>query len=110
MSRTGPTSGSGRAEAATRPPIGDCHRHWPSIEKSTAPLRSFVAEPMRFGKLFLAGDAARIVPPTAAKGLKFAASDIYCLWQAFTECGPRPGSPAVPTALARVCRTERFSW
>ena len=51
----------------------------PSIEKSIAPLRSFVAEPMRFGRLFLAGDAAHIVPPTGAKGLNLAASDVHYL-------------------------------
>ncbi len=57
----------------------------PSIEKSIAPLRSFVAEPMRFGRLFLAGDAAHIVPPTGAKGLNLAASDVHYLWQALRE-------------------------
>ena len=57
----------------------------PSIEKSIAPLRSFVAEPMRFGRLFLAGDAAHIVPPTGAKGLNLAASDVRYLSQALIE-------------------------
>ena len=57
----------------------------PSIEKSIAPLRSFVAEPMRFGRLFLAGDAAHIVPPTGAKGLNLAASDVHYLSHAFRE-------------------------
>ena len=57
----------------------------PSIEKSIAPLRSFVAEPMRFGRMFLAGDAAHIVPPTGAKGLNLAASDVHYLSQAFRE-------------------------
>ena len=57
----------------------------PSIEKSIAPLRSFVAEPMRFGRLFLAGDAAHIVPPTGAKGLNLAASDVHYLSQALRE-------------------------
>ena len=57
----------------------------PSIEKSIAPLRSFVAEPMRFGRLFLAGDAAHIVPPTGAKGLNLAASDVYYLSRALIE-------------------------
>ena len=72
----------------------------PSFEKSIAPLRSFVAEPMRFGKLFLAGDAAHIVPPTGAKGLNLAASDVrYCS----TACastiwtGPPPGSTPIPS-------------
>ena len=57
----------------------------PSIEKSIAPLRSFVAEPMRFGRLFLAGDAAHIVPPTGAKGLNLAATDVKYLSTAFIE-------------------------
>lgn len=57
----------------------------PSIEKSIAPLRSFVAEPMQHGKLFLAGDATHIVPPTGAKGLNSAASDIYYLYHAFLD-------------------------
>ena len=60
-------------------------QHGASIEKSIAPLRSFVAEPMRYGNLFLAGDAAHIVPPTGAKGLNLAASDVYYLWQALLE-------------------------
>ena len=57
----------------------------PSIEKSIAPLRSFVAEPMRFGRMFLAGDAAHIVPPTGAKGLNLAASDVHYLSRALQE-------------------------
>jgi len=57
----------------------------PSIEKSIAPLRSFVAEPMRFGRMFLAGDAAHIVPPTGAKGLNLAASDVHYLSHALRE-------------------------
>src|SRR5205814_9940759 len=57
----------------------------PSIEKSIAPLRSFVAEPMRYGRLFLAGDAAHIVPPTGAKGLNLAASDVHYLSEALAE-------------------------
>jgi p-hydroxybenzoate 3-monooxygenase len=56
----------------------------PSLEKSIAPLRSFVAEPLRFGRLFLAGDAAHIVPPTGAKGLNLAASDVHYLLEALT--------------------------
>ena len=86
----------------------------PSIEKSIAPLRSFVAEPMRFGNLFLAGDAAHIVPPTGAKGLNLAASDVYYLWQALSEFytqGSRQGIEAYSArALQRVWRAERFSW
>jgi len=86
----------------------------PSIEKSIAPLRSFVAEPMRFGRLFLAGDAAHIVPPTGAKGLNLAASDVYYLWQAlaqFCETGSTAGLDGYSDrALARVWQAERFSW
>jgi p-hydroxybenzoate 3-monooxygenase len=86
----------------------------PSIEKSIAPLRSFVAEPMRFGRLFLAGDAAHIVPPTGAKGLNLAASDVHYLSRALVEFY-REKSPAVldhysARALARVWKAERFSW
>jgi p-hydroxybenzoate 3-monooxygenase len=86
----------------------------PSIEKSIAPLRSFVAEPMRFGRLFLAGDAAHIVPPTGAKGLNLAASDVYYLWQAFAEFYDRGSNAGLDgysdRALARVWQAERFSW
>jgi len=85
----------------------------PSLEKSIAPLRSFVAEPMRFGRLFLAGDAAHIVPPTGAKGLNLAASDVSFLWQAFTEhyAGSAGGLDGYSQrALARVWKAERFSW
>jgi p-hydroxybenzoate 3-monooxygenase len=86
----------------------------PSIEKSIAPLRSFVAEPMRFGRLLLAGDAAHIVPPTGAKGLNLAASDVRYLSQALVE-HYREKSPTgldhySGRALARVRKAERFSW
>jgi len=86
----------------------------PSIEKSIAPLRSFVAEPMRHGRLFLAGDAAHIVPPTGARGLNSAASDIYYLYHALLE-HYRKGSDAgldgySQKALARVKKAQRFSW
>jgi p-hydroxybenzoate 3-monooxygenase len=86
----------------------------PSLEKSIAPLRSFVAEPMRFGRLFLAGDAAHIVPPTGAKGLNLAASDVHYLSEALIE-HYRTGSDAAlegysQRALARVWQCERFSW
>jgi p-hydroxybenzoate 3-monooxygenase len=86
----------------------------PSLEKSIAPLRSFVAEPLRFGRLFLAGDAAHIVPPTGAKGLNLAASDVYYLLEALTEFF-RTGQDAAlahysPLALARIWKAERFSW
>lgn len=86
----------------------------PSIEKSIAPLRSFVAEPMRFGRLFLAGDAAHIVPPTGAKGLNLAASDVHYLSQALIEHfndGSQAGLDAYSAkALARIWKAERFSW
>jgi p-hydroxybenzoate 3-monooxygenase len=86
----------------------------PSIEKSVAPLRSFVAEPMRFGRLFLAGDAAHIVPPTGAKGLNLAASDVHYLSEALIDYY-RTGSQAgleqySARALKRVWKAERFSW
>ena len=86
----------------------------PSIEKSIAPLRSFVAEPMRFGRLFLAGDAAHIVPPTGAKGLNLAASDVKYLSSAFIDHYTEKSSAGIDhysrQALARVWRAERFSW
>ena len=85
-----------------------------SIEKSIAPLRSFVAEPMRFGQLFLAGDAAHIVPPTGAKGLNLAASDVFYLSRALIErykTGSRAGLDGYAAkALARIWKAERFSW
>lgn len=95
-------------EAAAHLTIG------PSIEKSIAPLRSFVAEPMRFGRLFLAGDAAHIVPPTGAKGLNLAASDVHYLAEALIDHyrnGSDTGLDAYSArALARVWKAERFSW
>lgn len=86
----------------------------PSIEKSIAPLRSYVAEPLRYGRLFLAGDAAHIVPPTGAKGLNLAASDIRYLSEAliaFYRDGDETGLIGYSDrALARVWKAERFSW
>jgi p-hydroxybenzoate 3-monooxygenase len=86
----------------------------PSIEKSIAPLRSFVAEPMRFGRLFLAGDAAHIVPPTGAKGLNLAASDVRYLADALIEFYRQDSSAGLDgyseRALARVWKAVRFSW
>jgi p-hydroxybenzoate 3-monooxygenase len=85
-----------------------------SIEKSIAPLRSFVAEPMRFGSLFLVGDAAHIVPPTGAKGLNLAASDVAYLSLALVErykSGSNSGIDAYAgRSLSRVWKAERFSW
>ncbi len=84
-----------------------------SIEKSIAPLRSFVAEPMRFGRLFLAGDASHIVPPTGAKGLNLAAGDVALLARALVEhyAGSDKGIDSYSQrALARVWKAERFSW
>jgi p-hydroxybenzoate 3-monooxygenase len=86
----------------------------PSIEKSIAPLRSFVAEPMRFGRMFLAGDAAHIVPPTGAKGLNLAASDVRYLSWALFEYYQEKSSAGIDDysrkALRRVWKAERFSW
>jgi p-hydroxybenzoate 3-monooxygenase len=85
-----------------------------SIEKSIAPLRSFVAEPMRYGNLFLAGDAAHIVPPTGARGLNSAASDIYYLYHAMLAHYQQGDSAGLDNysakALARVWKAQRFSW
>ncbi|MDG5489689.1 4-hydroxybenzoate 3-monooxygenase [Sphingomonas sp. BGYR3] len=86
----------------------------PAIEKSVAPLRSFVSEPMRHGRLFLAGDAAHIVPPTGAKGLNLAASDVAYLSEALTGWYRRGDADGIAgysdRALARVWKSERFSW
>jgi p-hydroxybenzoate 3-monooxygenase len=86
----------------------------PSLEKSIAPLRSYVAEPMQCGRLFLAGDAAHIVPPTGAKGLNLAVSDAYYLSQAMREFYEEGSSAGLEgysqRALARVWKAERFSW
>ena len=86
----------------------------PSIEKSIAPLRSFVAEPLRFGRLFLCGDAGHIVPPTGAKGLNLAASDVKYLFDALRDHyldGSDAGLDAYSSrALARIWKAERFSW
>jgi p-hydroxybenzoate 3-monooxygenase len=85
-----------------------------SIEKSIAPLRSFVAEPMRFGRLFLAGDAAHIVPPTGAKGLNLAASDVRYLSRALIEALTEGSDAGLDRysdiCLRRVWKAERFSW
>ena len=86
----------------------------PAIEKSIAPLRSFVTEPMRWGRLFLCGDAAHIVPPTGAKGLNTAASDIHYLYHALVAKFKDGEDGGLDTysekALARIWKAERFSW
>lgn len=86
----------------------------PSIEKSIAPLRSFVTEPMRWGRLFLCGDAAHIVPPTGAKGLNTAASDVHYLYNGLREYYENNTAQGIDNysakALARVWKAERFSW
>lgn len=86
----------------------------PSIEKSVAPLRSFVSTPMQHGRLFLAGDAAHIVPPTGAKGLNLAASDVHYLCRALIAHYKKRNDDLLAaysdTALARVWKAERFSW
>ena len=96
------------------PALADAIVTGPSLEKSIAPLRSFVAEPMRHGRLFLAGDAAHIVPPTGAKGLNLAVSDVYYLGRALAA-HYREGSDALidrysETALRRVWHAVRTSW
>ncbi|MEP3784621.1 4-hydroxybenzoate 3-monooxygenase [Ascidiaceihabitans sp.] len=86
----------------------------PSIEKSIAPLRSFVTEPMRWGRLFLCGDAAHIVPPTGAKGLNTAASDVHYLYNGLRDFYENDSTQGIDTysekALSRVWKAERFSW
>jgi p-hydroxybenzoate 3-monooxygenase len=95
-------------EVAARMTIG------PAIEKSIAPLRSFVAEPMRFGRIFLAGDAAHIVPPTGAKGLNLAVSDVFYLYEGllafYRERSARGLDAYSSRALHRVWQAVRFSW
>ncbi len=86
----------------------------PSIEKSIAPLRSFVAEPLRFGRLFLVGDAGHIVPPTGAKGLNLAASDVHYLFEGLREYYADRKVAGLDAysgrALSRIWKAERFSW
>jgi len=86
----------------------------PSFEKSIAPLRSFVAEPLRFGRMFLVGDAAHIVPPTGAKGLNLAASDVRYLFDALREFYAEKSEAGIDDysrkAVSRVWKAERFSW
>lgn len=86
----------------------------PSLEKSIAPLRSFVAEPMKFGNLFLVGDAAHIVPPTGAKGLNLASSDVYTLYHALRKTYHEGRADLLEKyseiCLRRIWKAERFSW
>ena len=102
-------------ELRARLPSADAARlaTGPAIEKSVAPLRSFVAEPMRYGRMFLAGDAAHIVPPTGAKGLNLAVRDVYELAKAFEAFYSRNDEDALEgysaTALRRIWKAERFS-
>jgi len=97
------------APLASRPVV-----RGPALEMSIAPLRSYVFEPMRHGRLFLAGDAAHIVPPTGAKGLNLAASDVAYLSDAFIGWYKKGNEKALSDyatkALARVWKAERFSW
>ena len=96
------------------PATAEALRTGASIEKSIAPLRSFVAEPLRFGKLFLAGDAAHIVPPTGAKGLNLALSDVVALADALIEYFDESTSAGIDAysgkVLSRIWKAERFSW
>jgi p-hydroxybenzoate 3-monooxygenase len=96
------------------PETAACLRTGPSVEKSVAPLRSFVAEPLRFGRLFLAGDAAHIVPPTGAKGLNLAMADVARLAAALIEFYAERSSAGIDAysarALDRIWKAERFSW
>lgn len=86
----------------------------PSLDKSIAPLRSFICEPMQYGNLFLVGDAAHIVPPTGAKGLNLAASDVATLYKVLTRVYQEGDKSCIvqysPIALRRVWHAERFSW
>lgn len=94
--------------------VAQCVITGPSIEKSIAPLRSFVAEPLRFGSLFLVGDAAHIVPPTGAKGLNLAAADVRVLHEALVEYYRTSATTLLDryseTALRRAWKAVRFSW
>lgn len=100
--------------ARLNPETAEALQTGPSIEKSIAPLRSFVAEPLRFGRLFLAGDAAHIVPPTGAKGLNLAMSDVAVLADALIEAVSENSEAGIDAysakVLDRIWKAERFSW
>ncbi|MHA6689747.1 4-hydroxybenzoate 3-monooxygenase [Devosia sp. A449] len=100
--------------ARLNPATAEALQTGPSIEKSIAPLRSFVAEPLRFGRLFLAGDAAHIVPPTGAKGLNLAMSDVASLADALIEFFVERSAAGIDAysakVLQRIWKAERFSW
>ena len=94
--------------------LGSTVTRGPSFEKSVTPLRSFVCEPLSFGRLFLAGDAAHIVPPAGAKGLNLAVSDVVLLADALRDFFAAASEDALKSysarALRRVWKAERFSW
>jgi p-hydroxybenzoate 3-monooxygenase len=94
--------------------VADQMETGPSIEKSIAPLRSFVSEPLRWGRLFLVGDAAHIVPPTGAKGLNLAVSDVHYLYQALIDAVKKNDCAGIDSyserALLRIWKAMRFSW
>lgn len=94
--------------------VADAVTTGPSIEKSIAPLRSFVAEPLRFGRMLLCGDAGHIVPPTGAKGLNLAASDVFYAFEAIRNFLDNTSDTALENysarALSRIWKAERFSW
>jgi len=104
----------GELEARLGPGLAAGVERGPSFEKSLAPLRSAVTEPLRFGRLFLAGDAAHIVPPTGAKGMNLAVADVRslarCLVEHFRDGGEGPLNAYGPAALRRIWQAERFSW
>jgi p-hydroxybenzoate 3-monooxygenase len=101
-------------KARCPPEMADAIVAGPSIEKSITPLRSFIAEPMRYGRLFLAGDAAHIVPPTGAKGLNLAVSDVFYLSRALTETYETGKTHYLDCysdmALRRAWRSAHLSW
>jgi p-hydroxybenzoate 3-monooxygenase len=104
----------GELHARLRNATGDTVHEGPVLEKGVTGMRSFVTEPMRHGRLFLAGDAAHIVPPTGAKGMNLAVADVRALARALTAYYRENRSDLIdlysPTCLKRVWRAEHFSW